>query len=301
MIYHIREEEKKKIVQLIEQVKGLENEVCSLDSFYSELSTKVEVQVINDQLLKLMKKGRLNITENKTIYSFKVLIGGHFEERISIYAEKDDKNEKTYLVSKFESSYFDEKCDSITYTKDNVEIFSMLNIVNRIMFKLSEIVARVAIVYETDTDTIRELEKVKDNLRWSDVFTNVETEKAIKDLDNLSVVLSNVKGDYDIDYKFNHDLIAEGFKKYRSNKDLVTIKYSVDNIDYTDSLKIVKDGSKYFYELRLTKFDKYKKLTDIVEVYDRKEVSIYGFERFIRDMVYVFIDTTTNRISELTK
>ena len=46
MIYHIREEEKKKVLKLIEQVKGLESEVLSLEEFYPELSSKVEVQVI---------------------------------------------------------------------------------------------------------------------------------------------------------------------------------------------------------------------------------------------------------------
>lgn len=313
MIYHVREDEKKVVSGLLNQLEGLENDVKSLEDVYKKLKGKVSVESDNSQLLKLMKKGRLNFTDGKVVYKLNVEIGKEVNEEFIIKHEKIE--DEDFLVSTFVSNNkLEENGKTYIEVKEPLRALNLTNVLNSLMFKLSEVTSKVAMVYETDAEVLRDLEQIKENLRWKGDLTDKEVQDAVLSLDNLEVVL-NVAKTSGVESKLNIGVIGEGFKKYRSEKLIAESSYiykkekdeteevedvesKEEEIRIKDSIKIVKgeDGA-FYYELRLTRIDKNNKGEEFIhEVFERREVGKFGYERLVRDMIPVYVATVQSRL-----
>lgn len=287
MIYHIREEEKKEVKGAIVNMEDVLSEIEHLSERYNKSST---INIEKDGLIKLMKKGRYNYSDGKVLFSLNYSFEDEMTETIEL---KVIEKENFYIETSFRSDREDEGITELVLI-DNVELMSLKSVIERIIFKLAEITMKVSYKYESDYLLRRDLEEVAQKLKWFGELTAEEVKEAVLSFSNLELKLELFKkGNSNVKFKLKEDLIGSGFKRYRSKKEIGNVVID----EYEDILQIVEGtNGRYYYEILLTKIDKYKGKEDKVKVYERHELTEYGFERLVRDVIPVYVATVESHI-----
>lgn len=305
MITHIREEEKKNIEELLVKYNEVVAEFTSLSNVYSKVETS---DFIDTQLHKLIKKGRLNMVEGKEL-----AMATYRDEKntltLKISVEPNEKGVlsiHTHIQSFIEGYGFDE-----VNVYDSIEIASILSIVMRTVYKLSEVTLRSTLRYEQDASILQEAEKLESQLKWNDVYSNEEVKERldkIQEVLDLSVITGknrkeSSKDTYVETINFDKSII-ESFHKYRSTKEIIKMTSVYKGHQLLDTLTIEKDPTtgKYMYVLNVTKVEEYKNIIDVANVEERREVSEKNYYRLLNDMLDVIKHLAIERsgISETT-
>lgn len=287
MIYHIREEEKK-IVK--DKLASLEEVLFDLESLGNRYGYESTFEVNKEGIVKLLKKGRYNYFDGKELLNLKYNFKDEVEDIIKIFCKEENGN--YYLITEMLSNRKAEGKSHIIL-KDNVELMQMNIVLDRLLFKIAEITMKVSYSYETDSEIRVELEAVAKKLNWLGDLSEDEIKSAELNLSNLELLLNLNKNTKDLSYQIKEDIIGVGFKKYRSEKVICDFTFDI----YKDSLSIVKkEDGKFYYELELTKVDSYKDKSEVLKVTESHELTMYGYERLIRDLLPVYIETVKSRL-----
>lgn len=292
MIFHIREEEKKVVQTKSVDITTL---ITELETLLNKLDIPFSIKSDVSGLLKFIKKGRFNFLDNKVLLELNIKLDGVIDEQLRLVTIEKDNG--FYIETLFNGHRINEGLTEIRIV-DNLSILSTVAIVDRVQFKLAEIIFFINNMFEKDKEKRKGFQDIANTLHWYGELKESEVESVVTDLKMLESDIGNINSE-NIKVTTDINSLAKGFKKFRSEKTFFKIEYDIKGEKFTDKLWLVKKNGTYFYEILLTKKDNYKDNVDVSLVYEQRELTPYGFERFVRDLAPVFIANSRKRIDSI--
>lgn len=288
MITHVRDTEKDQVKKLAATYLDTIDEFKNLASLYKYVEFS---KVTDDGLSKLIRKGRLNMTEGKVL--FKALykdVNSHLTITVTVARNTEGELKiHTNITSDFKGIGADE-----INVYDSLEIASVQAIVIRTLYKISETTLRSTLAYEKNDEFLNQALQMKEQLKWQEENTEEEVADYLENLVNL-LDLCAISGKklkdvnspmYVSDISFDTSILLK-FSQYRSKKDILRMTSFYKGHELVDTLTIEKDErtNKFMYVLRATKVEDYKGILDIAVVEERLEVTKAHYNGLFSDML----------------